>query len=117
MRERTSMKKILYTTLFAASFAFAFQAQAAVYDQSSAMEYQQHLVTDTGGGGGGTTVYQPNTNDTLMYNPNTPQIYDREINDSYIVDSGISQATVTATVSSCPSGTTMSSDKCCCVNN
>lgn len=115
------MKKILYTTIFIASFAFAGQAQAALYEQQ--MEYQQHMMVDGGGGGGGgtTTVYQPTTNtnfdDTLMLNPNTNLIRDdlHLISDQY--SDLTQQATVTATVSSCPSGTTMSSDKCCCVNN
>ena len=133
------MKKTIYTFTFAAVLGFAATAQAVVSNVELSKELDSNLTawqnpgTQTTTGGGTTTVvnklrcapgfsysparYDSNGNEictgtTTVISPDLPVL-----NPDLPVLDPVVPVVSTATVSSCPSGTTKSSDGCCCVNN
>lgn len=130
------MKKTIYTFTFAAVLGFAATAQALVNtttELDSNLTAWQNPGTQTTIGGGTTTVvnklrcapgfsysparYDSNGNEictgtTTVISPDLPVL-----NPDLPVLNPVVPVVSTATVSSCPSGTTKSSDGCCCVNN
>lgn len=130
------MKKTIYTFTFAAVLGFAATAQALVNNAELTNKLDtswQNPGTQTTTGGGTTTVvnklrcapgfsysparYDSNGNEictgtTTVISPDLPVL-----NPDLPVLNPVVPVVSTATVSSCPSGTTKSSDGCCCVNN
>lgn len=130
------MKKTIYTFTFAAVLGFAATAQALVNNAELTNKLDtswQNPGTQTTIGGGTTTVvnklrcapgfsysparYDSNGNEictgtTTVISPDLPVL-----NPDLPVLNPVVPVVSTATVSSCPSGTTKSSDGCCCVNN
>ncbi len=127
------MKKMIYMIAFAAVLGFAPTAQAIVNNAQLVDRIDtswQNPGTQTTTGGINKTEYEykkacevcpyadqslcagwvPNCPDeTIKLNPDLPVIKpDLPV---------IGPVVTTATVSSCPSGTTKSSDGCCCINN
>ena len=126
------MKK---TTLiaFATTFIFTSNAWAMLSTGFNNIQQVQKCIDVGNGrqdcGGGTTTIWQPPpvTNDPVLpANPDVPLIdgWGDSITTRYPIDDDVtliklpsSDSSTTATVSSCPSGMTKSSDGCCCVNN
>lgn len=135
------MKKTIYMIAFAAVLGFAATAQALVNNAELTEKLDtswQNPGTQTTSGGGTTVMdklrcapgfsysparYDSNGNeicvgssriDGPILNPDLPDINPDLPDVPEIIGGG---TTTTATVSSCPSGMTKSSDGCCCVNN
>lgn len=133
------MKKTIYMIAFTTTLGLAATAQALVNmttELDSNLTAWQNPGTQTTTGGGTTTVvnklrcapgfsysparYDSNGNEictgtttVISPDPVVPVIP----SDPVILDPVVVPVVSTATVSSCPSGTTKSSDGCCCVNN
>ena len=135
------MKKIIYMIAFTTTLGLAATAQALVNNAELTNKLDtswQNPGTQTTIGGGTTTVvnklrcapgfsysparYDSNGNEictgtTTVITPDPVVPSDPVILDPVIRDPVVIPVVSTATVSSCPSGTTKSSDGCCCVNN
>ena len=139
------MKKMIYMIAFAAVLGFAPTAQAIVNNAQLVDRIDtswQNPGTQTTIGGGTNVInklrcapgfsYSParydsngneicvgsSTIDRPVLNPDFPVVNpDPVLPRDPIIFDPVSPVVTTATVSSCPSGMTKSSDGCCCVNN
>ena len=130
------MKKMIYMIAFAAVLGFAPTAQAIVNNAQLVDRIDtswQNPGTQTTIGGGTNVINKLRCAPGFSY---SPARYDSNGNEICVGSSTIDRPVLnpdlpvikpdlpvigpvvtTATVSSCPSGTTKSSDGCCCINN
>lgn len=121
------MKKILCLAftlgVFSSGTAYAVLSNS-LNNQYESLQVREMVDTIGGGGGGGTTVYKKpvtelDTGGTTVTTGPVISDWGTTLNPGVTtpVIPQITEQVTSATVSSCPSGTTMSSDKCCCINN